>query len=112
MDKKSKAKKQAAKQQPTLDDLISQIQGEEEDTVSSRRDAVDKSREAGLDVVMPTRQSTVTPTPPTQSRWLSWLQRWVVSRRMVVPAITVTVVRPSLSWAQDDDYRGPGSSGS
>ena len=49
MDKKSKAKKQEVKGTPTLDDLIAQIQGEEEDTVGSRRKEVDKARESGLD---------------------------------------------------------------
>lgn len=49
MDKKTKSKKKESQQVPNLDDLIAQIQGEEEDTVGSRRKKVDKSRESGLD---------------------------------------------------------------
>ena len=44
---------------PTLDDLIIDIQGTEEDTVASRRKEVDAAREAGLDAADAHEQSMV-----------------------------------------------------
>ena len=105
MDKKSKAKKQSAKQAPTLDDLIAQIQGEEEDTVSSRRDAVDKSREAGLDAGdahEAIHGDTDTSNPEQMAKLAATMGR--VQKDGGAATITRDSGETKSLLAQDDDY--------
>lgn len=105
MDKKSKAKKQSAKQQPTLDDLIAQIQGGEEDTVSSRRDAVDKSREAGLDAGdahEAIHGETDTSNPEQMAKLAATMGR--VQKDGGAATITRDSGETKSLLAQDDDY--------
>ena len=105
INKKSDTKKRMAAAAPTLDDLIADIQGTEEDTVASRRKEVDAAREAGLDAADAHEaiHGEVDTTNPEEMGKLAATVNRVQNDGSVNKIVTDDGESKSL-LAQDDDY--------